>query len=93
MTVIEDYFVYRHFKKFRLGGGTKVEERGDLLAIFNNPKSEYFVFILSIHAGSLVLNLLDLQKADTVIIYDSDCKPHQESQAQNLAHRIGQKNE
>merc|ERR1711884_1006036 len=31
--------------------------------------------------------------ADTVIIFDSDWNPHQDLQAQDRAHRIGQKNE
>merc|ERR1711994_178837 len=30
---------------------------------------------------------------DTVIIFDSDLNPHQDLQAQDRAHRIGQKNE
>jgi SWI/SNF-related matrix-associated actin-dependent regulator of chromatin subfamily A protein 2/4 len=90
MTVMEDYFVYRNFKYLRLDGGTKAEERGDLLAIFNDPESDYFVFLLSTRAGGLGLNL---QKADTVIIFDSDWNPHQDLQAQDRAHRIGQKNE
>ncbi len=34
-----------------------------------------------------------LQTADTVIIFDSDWNPHQDLQAQDRAHRIGQKNE
>jgi hypothetical protein len=36
---------------------------------------------------------LNLQSADTVIIFDSDWNPHQDLQAQDRAHRIGQKNE
>jgi SWI/SNF-related matrix-associated actin-dependent regulator of chromatin subfamily A protein 2/4 len=90
MTVMEDYFVYRNFKYLRLDGGTKAEDRGDLLAMFNDPTSDYFVFLLSTRAGGLGLNL---QKADTVIIFDSDWNPHQDLQAQDRAHRIGQKNE
>ncbi|MBR7518631.1 hypothetical protein KC217_23465, partial [Mycobacterium tuberculosis] len=31
--------------------------------------------------------------ADTVIIFDTDWNPHQDLQAQDRAHRIGQKNE
>ena len=42
------------------------------------------------HAGGLGLNL---QTADTVIIFDTDWNPHQDLQAQDRAHRIGQKNE
>ncbi|CAB4058742.1 Probable global transcription activator SNF2L2,Chromatin structure-remodeling complex subunit snf21,Nuclear protein STH1/NPS1,Transcription activator BRG1,ATP-dependent helicase brm,Transcription regulatory protein SNF2 [Lepeophtheirus salmonis] len=41
-------------------------------------------------AGGLGLNL---QTADTVVIFDSDWNPHQDLQAQDRAHRIGQKNE
>ena len=69
---------------------TKSEDRGDLLKIFNDPESDYFLFILSTRAGGLGLNL---QTADTVIIFDSDWNPHQDLQAQDRAHRIGQKNE
>lgn len=90
MTVMEDYFNYRNFKYLRLDGSTKAEDRGDLLKIFNDANSEYFIFILSTRAGGLGLNL---QIADTVIIFDSDWNPQQDLQAQDRAHRIGQKNE
>jgi SNF2 family DNA or RNA helicase len=60
----------------RLDGGTKSDDRGDLLKKFNDPKSEYFIFILSTRAGGLGLNL---QTADTVVIFDSDWNPHQAS--------------
>merc|ERR1711970_322916 len=36
---------------------------------------------------------MGLQTADTVVIFDSDWNPHQDLQAQDRAHRIGQKNE
>lgn len=55
-------------------GTTKAEDRGMLLKTFNDPASEYFVFLLSTRAGGLGLNL---QSADTVIIFDSDWNPHQ----------------
>ena len=61
-----------------------------MLKKFNAPNSEYFIFILSTRAGGLGLNL---QTADTVVIFDSDWNPHQDLQAQDRAHRIGQKNE
>merc|ERR1711963_240314 len=69
---------------------TKSDERGDMLKIFNNKDSEYFIFLLSTRAGGLGLNL---QTADTVVIFDSDWNPHQDLQARDRAHRIGQKNE
>lgn len=74
----------------RLDGTTKAEDRGDLLKKFNAKDSDYFVFLLSTRAGGLGLNL---QAADTVIIFDSDWNPHQDLQAQDRAHRIGQRNE
>merc|ERR1719347_2236690 len=90
MTILEDYLNWRGHKYLRLDGTTKSDERGEMLAQFNSPTSEYFLFILSTRAGGLGLNL---QSADTVIIYDSDWNPHQDIQAQDRAHRIGQTNE
>ncbi|XP_057327436.1 ATP-dependent helicase brm-like isoform X2 [Microplitis mediator] len=90
MTIMEDYLSWRGFKYLRLDGTTKAEDRGDLLKKFNDPGSQYFLFLLSTRAGGLGLNL---QAADTVVIFDSDWNPHQDLQAQDRAHRIGQKNE
>ncbi|CAF0781322.1 unnamed protein product [Adineta ricciae] len=90
MTIMEDYFAYKNFTYLRLDGQTKSEERGDLLAKFSEANSDIFIFLLSTRAGGLGLNL---QKADTVIIFDSDWNPHQDLQAQDRAHRIGQVNE
>ena len=90
MTIIEDYFNFKGYKFLRLDGMTKSDERADMLKIFNSPGSEYFIFLLSTRAGGLGLNL---QTADTVVIFDSDWNPHQDLQAQDRAHRIGQKNE
>lgn len=90
MTIMEDYFAFRNFKYLRLDGTTKAEDRGTLLKNFNDPSFNYFIFLLSTRAGGLGLNL---QSADTVIIFDSDWNPHQDLQAQDRAHRIGQQNE
>lgn len=73
-----------------MDGTTKADDRGDLLKRFNDKSSDYFLFLLSTRAGGLGLNL---QAADTVIIFDSDWNPHQDLQAQDRAHRIGQTNE
>ncbi|KAH8794042.1 putative chromatin structure-remodeling complex subunit snf21 [Hyaloscypha finlandica] len=90
MDIMEDFLRYREIKYLRLDGTTKSDDRSDLLREFNAPDSPYFMFLLSTRAGGLGLNL---QTADTVIIYDSDWNPHQDLQAQDRAHRIGQKNE
>lgn len=90
MNIMEDFLHLRGYKYLRLDGSTKADDRSALLKLFNAPDSEYFIFLLSTRAGGLGLNL---QTADTVIIYDSDWNPHQDLQAQDRAHRIGQKNE
>jgi ATP-dependent helicase STH1/SNF2 len=90
MDIMEDFLRYRNLKYMRLDGGTKADDRTGLLKLFNAPDSEYFCFLLSTRAGGLGLNL---QTADTVIIFDTDWNPHQDLQAQDRAHRIGQKNE
>ena len=90
MNIMEDFLRLRDMKYLRLDGSTKSDDRSELLKLFNAPNSEYFCFLLSTRAGGLGLNL---QTADTVIIYDSDWNPHQDLQAQDRAHRIGQKNE
>ncbi|KAF1809283.1 hypothetical protein P152DRAFT_168062 [Eremomyces bilateralis CBS 781.70] len=90
MNIMEDFMRLRGYQYLRLDGSTKSEDRSELLHQFNAPDSPYFCFLLSTRAGGLGLNL---QTADTVIIYDSDWNPHQDLQAQDRAHRIGQKNE
>ncbi|KAF0526036.1 ATP-dependent helicase STH1/SNF2 [Gigaspora margarita] len=90
MDIMEDYLHWRQYKFLRLDGNIKAEERTRLLKDFNAPDSPYFIFLLSTRAGGLGLNL---QSADTVIIFDSDWNPHQDLQAQDRAHRIGQTNE
>lgn len=90
MDIMEDFLRLRNMKYLRLDGATKAEDRQDMLKAFNAPGSEYFCFLLSTRAGGLGLNL---QSADTVIIFDTDWNPHQDLQAQDRAHRIGQKNE
>ena len=57
---------------------------------FNAPNSECFIFLLSIRAAGRGLNL---QSADTVVIYDPDPNPKNEEQAIARSHRIGQKRE
>ena len=90
MNIMEDFLRLRGITYLRLDGSTKADDRSELLKQYNAPDSPYFCFLLSTRAGGLGLNL---QTADTVIIYDSDWNPHQDLQAQDRAHRIGQKNE
>ncbi len=48
-------------------------------------KPELFIFLLSTRAGGLGINLT---AADTVIFYDHDCNPSNDSQAMDRAHRL-----
>ncbi|KAF9179331.1 hypothetical protein BGZ51_006999 [Haplosporangium sp. Z 767] len=90
MNIMEDFLHYRNVKYMRLDGSTKPDDRSLLLKQFNAPDSDFKVFLLSTRAGGLGLNL---QTADTVVIFDSDWNPHQDLQAQDRAHRIGQTKE
>lgn len=69
ITIMELYFQMREFEYLRLDGQTKQEDRAQMVKDWNRPNSPYFVFVLSTHAGGLGLNL---QTADTVIIFDTD---------------------
>jgi ATP-dependent helicase STH1/SNF2 len=69
MDIMEDYLWYRGWKFLRLDGGIKGDDRSIMLKEFNAKGSEFDIFLLSTRAGGLGLNL---QTADTVIIFDSD---------------------
>ena len=63
----------------RLDGRVAGGEREDALRAFNDPHASHHLFLLSTRAGGLGINL---QSADTVIIFDSDWNPQQDLQAQ-----------
>ena len=73
----------------RLDGDTQNSKRQRLIDMFNSEGSAYKIFLLSTKAGGLGINLTS---ADTIFIFDSDFNPHNDIQALNRAHRIGQKN-
>jgi len=99
LSIIEDYLVWRSWKYCRIDGSTKIDERQRQMDVFNAEKTSglngsrndsddrHFVFLLSTRAGGLGINLAS---ADTCIIFDSDWNPHQDSQAMDRCHRIGQ---
>ncbi|EFJ44876.1 hypothetical protein VOLCADRAFT_30537, partial [Volvox carteri f. nagariensis] len=90
LDLVEEYLEWRGFEWARLDGSTAAAERGALIADFNRPDSDTFIFLLSLKAGGVGLNL---QAADTVILYDTDWNPQLDLQAQARAHRIGQTRE
>jgi ATP-dependent helicase STH1/SNF2 len=70
---MQDYLAYRHTPNLRLDGNTNQELRGEIMRQFNAPDCPINIFLLSTRAGGLGLNL---QTADTVILFDSDCACH-----------------
>ncbi|KAK4477886.1 hypothetical protein RD792_017151 [Penstemon davidsonii] len=90
LDILEDYLLYRGYLYCRIDGNTGGEDRDASIEAFNKPGSEKFVFLLSTRAGGLGINLAT---ADVVILYDSDWNPQVDLQAQDRAHRIGQKKE
>ena len=90
LDVLAHYMRICKFQFQTLDGRKPSLERQRAMDHFNAPGSEDFCFLLSTRAGGLGLNL---QTADTVIIYDSDWNPQNDLQACARAHRIGQKKE
>ena len=84
------FFDYRGIKHLKLDGAMGLDQRNENLTKFQGIDSDYQVFILSTRAGGQGLNL---QEANTVIIFDSDWNPQMDRQAEDRAHRIGQKHE
>lgn len=88
LDILEDFCVMRGYNYCRIDGNTNYEDRESSIDGFNAEGSEKFVFLLSTRAGGLGINL---QTADTCILYDSDWNPQQDLQAQDRCHRLGQK--
>ncbi|KAH7108397.1 transcription regulator [Auriculariales sp. MPI-PUGE-AT-0066] len=88
LDILSDYMNLRSYPHQRLDGTVSSDVRKKSIAHFNAPGSNDFVFLLSTRAGGLGINL---ETADTVIIFDSDWNPQNDLQAMARAHRIGQK--
>ena len=87
MSLLQHYFDFRGFKFLTPDGSTASCDREMRMAAFNRPDSPYFIFLLSTRAVGLVL----ISRLRTVILFDSDWNPQMDAQAQDRAHRIGQK--
>jgi len=90
LDVLMAYLKWRGINFARLDGQTRHEERRRQMETFSDPKAGLDVFLLSARAGGLGLNL---QAADTVILFDLDWNPQNDKQAIARAHRFGQKKE
>ncbi|KAH0473534.1 MAG: uncharacterized protein KVP18_001432 [Porospora cf. gigantea A] len=74
---------------FRLDGNTEIGLRQDMVDTFDVNK-HISLFLLSTRAGGVGLNLT---AADTVILMDQDYNPHNDRQAEDRVHRLGQTSE
>lgn len=90
LDILEDYMRYKSYEYCRIDGSTAGTERDEYMNQFNAKDSTKFCFLLSTRAGGLGINL---QTANIVVLYDSDWNPQMDLQAQDRAHRIGQKKE
>lgn len=72
----------------RLDGTISSDVRRKSIEHFNAEGSPDFAFLLSTRAGGLGINL---ETADTVIIFDSDWNPQNDLQAMARAHRLNSK--
>lgn len=88
LDILEDYVTFRGYEYCRIDGSTPYEERTEAIDAFNAEDSSKFVFLLTTRAGGLGINLCT---ADTVVMFDADWNPQMDLQAQDRAHRIGQR--
>ncbi|KAF9099990.1 hypothetical protein BGX29_006846 [Mortierella sp. GBA35] len=89
MDILEPIMKTMGYKYLRLDGQTKVEDRQPLIDSFNDDES-HKIFLLSTKAGGFGINLTG---ANVVIMYDLDYNPHNDKQAEDRAHRVGQTRE
>lgn len=87
LDILSMFLNFKGINYSRLDGSVSHEEREKEIEAFQQKK-DIPVFLLSTRAGGLGINLTE---ADTVIFYDSDWNPQVDLQAQDRAHRIGQK--
>ena len=76
-----------HYNAYYLHGGTSATRRDQIVTEFQDPETEPSVFILSLRAGGVGLNLT---KASHVFHFDRWWNPAVEDQATDRAFRIGQ---
>ena len=69
LDILESYLTLKNLRYARLDGGTSRVRRALDIRVFNAKNSKIFCYLMSTRAGGLGINL---QTADTVILYDSD---------------------
>lgn len=89
LDILEKVLSFSNITFLRLDGQTSVETRQDVIDRFYEDGT-IPVFLLSTKAGGFGINLI---AANNVVIYDQSFNPHDDKQAEDRAHRVGQTNE
>ena len=80
-------FRHKNYNTYYLHGGTSKTARDRMIAQFQNPDTSPSIFVLSLKAGGVGINLT---KANYVFHFDRWWNPAVENQATDRAYRIGQ---
>lgn len=86
LDILQRILAILDLKYLRLDGQTPVDMRQDMIDKFHED-AEIKVFLLSTKAGGFGINLA---VANVVIIFDLSFNPHDDKQAEDRAHRVGQ---
>ncbi|OAQ35320.1 hypothetical protein K457DRAFT_66403 [Linnemannia elongata AG-77] len=89
LDILEPIMKTMGYKYLRMDGSSKLDERQPMIDSFNDDES-YKIFLLSTKAGGFGINLTG---ANIVIMFDMDHNPHNDKQAEDRAHRVGQTRE
>jgi SNF2 family DNA or RNA helicase len=89
MDLIGALFAWRGVKFSRIDGSLATRARMSIIKEFVTPGSPIDGLLLSTRSSAFGLNL---QVADTIVLFDSDYNPFVELQASSRAHRLGQQN-
>lgn len=89
LDILEKLMAFRRVQQVRLDGRVPHDVRRSLICRFNDDPTVK-VFLISSRAGGVGLNL---QAADTVVLFDLDWNPQNDKQAIARAHRLGQARE
>ena len=85
LDILDDYCRLRGWKYCRFDGGTARARRNHIINSFNAEGSDTFIFLMSTRSGGMGINL---QTADTCILYDSDWSKFIFICLQNLCYNI-----
>ncbi|KAG4302153.1 hypothetical protein PCANB_001463 [Pneumocystis canis] len=89
LNILEEVLETLNIAFTRLDGRTSVDTRQDIIDQFAD-ETDITVFLLSTKAGGFGINL---SCANVVILYDGSFNPHDDRQAEDRAHRVGQTRE